>query len=189
MVYCRESGVLLRGRRGLESGRWPRPLLKLFAGDFYHFASVSFSGNFYYFVCYGRAIKESHFSEVLCLSIRWRIRFWTHKRSIILVIFVCGVVHFLKSPLLYPTVALQLVREFLQCDGPYSGHLAKFFFLQITRQPGCENLIDTHTCFQSSHGYQLNTAAWFCWTENCELLLAKPKLLWDDHHFGAGEPS
>ena len=56
-------------------------------------------------------------------------------------------------------IALQLVREFLQCDGPYSGHLAKFF-LQIIPQPGCENLIDTHTCLQSSHGYQLNIAAW-----------------------------
>ena len=31
--------------------------------------------------CYGRVIKESHFFEVLCHCIRWRIRFWTHKRS------------------------------------------------------------------------------------------------------------
>ena len=37
---------------------------------------------------------------------------------------------------------------------------SKKVFLQITRQSGCENLIDSHACFQSSHGCKLNTVAW-----------------------------
>ena len=37
-----------------------------------------------------------------------------------------------------------------------------FFFLQIIREPGCANLIDSRAFFQSSHGcsYKLNTVAW-----------------------------
>ena len=41
----------------------------------------------------------------------------------------------------------------------YSGHLTKFF-LQITRQSGCENFIDSHASLQSSYGCYLNTVAW-----------------------------
>ena len=35
-----------------------------------------------------------------------------------------------------------------------------FFFLQIIRQSGCENLIDSHACLQSSQGCKLNTVTW-----------------------------
>ena len=47
----------------------------------------------------------------------------------------------------------------LQCDAPYRGHQTKFF-LQIVRQSGCVNLIDSHASLQSSHSCKLNTAAW-----------------------------
>ena len=48
--------------------------------------------------------------------------------------------------------------SFLQCDVPLSGHLTKFF-LQIIRQSGYANWIDSHTSLQSSHGLKLNAVA------------------------------
>ena len=89
----------------------------------------------------------------------------------------------------------------LQCDVPYRGPLKKFFFLQIIRQSGCANLIDSHASVQSSHGCTLNTVAlWRAflleieriqnewrqnerrlneyWTDGVEELEKKKKTLW-----------
>ena len=52
-----------------------------------------------------------------------------------------------KVVIIIPNSRIATGREFLQCDGPYSGYLANkvfFFFLQIIRQSGCENLIGSH---------------------------------------------
>ena len=66
----------------------------------------------------------------------------------------------------------------LQCAEPYHGHLTKC--LQIIRQSGCENLIDSHICLLSWHGCKLSTV-WCtgCWVHafarscqtECESLL------------------
>ena len=54
----------------------------------------------------------------------------------------------------------------LQCDAPCHDHLTKplffFFFLQVLRDPGCANLLESCAFSQSSHGcnYKLNTVAW-----------------------------
>ena len=45
----------------------------------------------------------------------------------------------------------------LQSDAPYRGHLS---FVQIVRQSGCVNLIDSHASLQSSRSCKLNTVAW-----------------------------
>ena len=71
-------------------------------------------------------------------------------------VFVCGVAHFRKSSLLYPTVALQLVlKEAFTVRRTLQWPPSKVFFLQIIRHPGCESRL-----LAKAHGYQLNTAAW-----------------------------
>ena len=48
----------------------------------------------------------------------------------------------------------------LQCNAPCCGYLIKpFFFLQIIRQPGCANLIESRASLQSLHGCKLNPLA------------------------------
>ena len=60
---------------------------------------------------------------------------------------------------------------------PYRAHLTKFFFLQIVRQLGCVNLIDSHASLQSSHSCKLNTVAWVVELTNLHVVVKCESLL------------
>ena len=67
---------------------------------------------------------------------------------------------------------------YLQCDAPYVA-IKQTKFLQIVRQSGCVNLIDSHAPLQSSHSCKLNIVAWVVELTylyvivTCESLLSK----------------